>query len=122
MNETTMSAYEAITTRRSVRRFLDRAVPPESVHQILRGAAQSPSGHNIQPWKVYVVSGVTKQKVTDSVLHAVANDPEEMHQPEFQYYPSNGSSRISGAAEMLDQGCTSASVLPATITKQGLDR
>jgi nitroreductase len=63
MNETTMSAYEAITTRRSVRRFLDRAVPPESVHQILRGAAQSPSGHNIQPWKVYVVSGVTKQKV-----------------------------------------------------------
>jgi nitroreductase len=88
MTETTMSAHEALATRRSVRRFLDRPVARDSVHHILRGAAQSPSGHNIQPWKVYVVSGVTKQKVTDSVLHAVANDPEEMHQPEFEYYPS----------------------------------
>ena len=88
MNETPMSAREALATRRSVRRFLDRPVPQESVHRILRGAAQSPSGHNIQPWRVYVVAGRTKQAVTDSVLHAVANDPGEMHQPEFEYYPS----------------------------------
>ena len=88
MNETPMSAREALATRRSVRRFLDRPVPQESVHRILRGAAQSPSGHNIQPWRVYVVAGRTKQAVTDSVLHAVANDSGEMHQPEFEYYPS----------------------------------
>ena len=88
MSETTISAHEALATRRSVRRFLDRPVLQESVLRILRGAAQSPSGHNIQPWKVYVVSGVTKQNVTDSILHAVANDPEEMHQPEFEYYPA----------------------------------
>ena len=104
MSETTISAHEALATRRSVRRFLDRPVLQESVLRILRGAAQSPSGHNIQPWKVYVVSGVTKQKVTESILDAVANDPEEMHQPEFDYYPSEWFEPYLGRRRQVGSG------------------
>ena len=38
-------------TRRSVRRFLPRPVPPEVVARLLATAAYAPSAHNTQPWR-----------------------------------------------------------------------
>ncbi len=84
-----MHAHDAIMTRRSVRRFLPAPVPHASLIRILEGAAMAPSGHNIQPWKVYAVAGSVKQKISDDILAAIANDPVEVHQPEFDYYPVN---------------------------------
>ncbi len=49
----------------------------------------APSGHNIQPWKVYAVAGAAKNEISADILKAAANDPASDHQPEFDYYPVN---------------------------------
>lgn len=78
----------AIRTRRSVRRFTDEPVDRATLASILDTAGHTASGHNIQPWKVYVVEGDTKQQVTNAIMTAVQTEPEEAHQPEFDYYPT----------------------------------
>jgi nitroreductase len=52
-----MNVYEAVRSRQSVRGFLDRPVPPDVLTRVLNAALQSPSGGNLQPWHVYVLSG-----------------------------------------------------------------
>ncbi|MEN6368681.1 MAG: nitroreductase [Thermotogota bacterium] len=51
-----MNALEGIASRRSIRRFVDRPVPRETVEAILRAGIQAPSGKNRQPWRFVVVS------------------------------------------------------------------
>jgi F420 biosynthesis protein FbiB-like protein len=41
----------AILTRRSIRRYLDRPVPPDLIDQLLEAATRAPSSHNSQPWR-----------------------------------------------------------------------
>jgi nitroreductase len=50
-----MDAYKAIITRRSIRKFEDRAVPEEVVRQLLEAAMQAPSAVNKQPWYFVVI-------------------------------------------------------------------
>jgi coenzyme F420-0:L-glutamate ligase / coenzyme F420-1:gamma-L-glutamate ligase len=44
-----------IRTRRSIRRFLDRAVSREDLAQLFEAARWAPSNHNRQPWKFIVL-------------------------------------------------------------------
>jgi len=75
----------AITSRRSVRAFLPRPVPRATVEELLAVASRAPSGSNIQPWKVYVLSGEAKDRLSRAV--AAAYDAGEEH-PEYHYYPT----------------------------------
>ena len=84
-----MNVHEAIMSRRSIRRFLPTPVPMESLNRILEGAAMAPSGHNIQPWKVYAVAGRVKDQISADILKTIATEPADQHQPEFDYYPVN---------------------------------
>ena len=63
-----MQVDEAIRARKSVRQFLDKPVDKALIEEILRLAAQSPSGTNIQPWQVYVAMGETRDRLVDAVL------------------------------------------------------
>jgi LAO/AO transport system ATPase len=75
----------AITTRRSVRAFLPRPVPRATIEEILAVASRAPSGTNTQPWKVYVLAGEAKDRLSRAVAAAYdAGAP----QPEFHYYPT----------------------------------
>ena len=56
-----MHVDEALRTRISIRAFLDRPVERATVEELLEVARWSPSGGNIQPWKVIVVAGEAKQ-------------------------------------------------------------
>ena len=80
----------AITSRRSVRAFLDTPVDPLLVQHILQVASRAPSGTNTQPWRVYVLTGVSKKHLSDAIVTAFMN-PEETsrHQEEFDYYPKS---------------------------------
>jgi nitroreductase len=83
------AADAAITTRRSLRAFLDRPVPREIIEDILTVAARAPSGTNTQPWKVYVLTGDGKAELSRKVS-AVYDDLEERanHSEEYAYYPT----------------------------------
>lgn len=78
----------AITSRRSIRAFLDKPVAREDLERILEVAARAPSGTNTQPWKVYVLTGQARQDLSDAIL-AVHTDPEQarQHTEEYAYYP-----------------------------------
>jgi nitroreductase len=78
----------AITTRRSIRAFLPTPVAREDIEAILAVAARAPSGTNTQPWKVTVLAGAARQRLSDAILAAHA-DPAvaKTHVEEYAYYP-----------------------------------
>jgi nitroreductase len=78
----------AITSRRSVRAFLPTPVGQDDIESILKVAARAPSGTNTQPWKAYVLTGATKERLSAEILKAY-NDPEisRQHAEEYHYYP-----------------------------------
>lgn len=68
-----MSIAETIRNRRSIRAYLDKPVERATVELLLDTARWSPSGGNLQPWKVIVVAGEARSAVIDlarSVLFA----------------------------------------------------
>jgi nitroreductase len=84
-----MQVYDALLKRRSVRCFLQTPVPETTVRRILEGAARAPSGHNTQPWKVYVVAGPVRDKLVAALLDVARNEPWEQRKPEYDYYPTS---------------------------------
>ena len=76
----------ALLSRRSVRAFLPTPVAEETIRDILEVAARAPSGTNMQPWKVYVTQGATKQRLSHAILSSgVRADKAEWD--EYRYYP-----------------------------------
>ena len=76
----------AITSRRSVRRFLPAEVPRSVIAEILDAAARAPSGTNMQPWRGYVLVGAERDALCAAV-QAVFDTEEPGHRHEVQYYP-----------------------------------
>jgi nitroreductase len=65
-----------ITARHCKRAYLDRAVPPALLHEVLAAAAHAPSTRNAQPWEVVVVSGAARTRLVDRLCAAFdADDP-----------------------------------------------
>jgi nitroreductase len=87
--EQTAAVDAAITTRRSLRAFLPRPVPRQTIEDILAVASRSPSGTNTQPWKVYVLTGDAKTELSRKIM-AAHDDPAERatHTEEYAYYPT----------------------------------
>lgn len=83
---------QVITSRHSVRAYLDKPVCPEILKDILTVASRAPSGTNTQPWKVYVVQGKKRAELIRQVCDAQLQMFEkpslaEHHQETFAYYP-----------------------------------
>lgn len=78
----------AITSRHSMRAFLPRPVPRDMIEAILRVASRAPSGTNLQPWQVHVLTGAAKQRLCDRIC-AIYDDPAQLaqHEREYDYYP-----------------------------------
>jgi len=51
-----MDLYEAIGTRRSVRKFRSEAIPKEKILKILEAANLAPTASNRQPWNFLIVN------------------------------------------------------------------
>lgn len=85
---------QAITSRHSVRAFLDTPVEIQTIKDILAVASRAPSGTNTQPWKVYVVTGLKRDEMIERVCQAqieVQQHPElaKQYTETFAYYPEN---------------------------------
>ncbi|MFZ2413204.1 MAG: nitroreductase [Candidatus Cryosericum sp.] len=61
---------EAITARRSIRKFSDRPVSKEAVNAVLQAGILAPSGKNRQPWRFVVVAGDEKRAQMIRVMRA----------------------------------------------------
>jgi nitroreductase len=80
-----MNILNALQLRKSVRAFLDKEVNKEKIDTILAAASHAPSGANIQPWQVAVVSGETKKKIQTQIEKDFREG--ERGQADYQYYP-----------------------------------
>src|SRR6185312_16498235 len=81
-----MDVYEAVTSRRAVRGFTDQPVPREVLERVLSAGAKSPSGSNIQPWHIYVVTGARLAELKKRAVERVANG-DQWDEREYQMYP-----------------------------------
>ncbi|MCP3731238.1 nitroreductase [Sphingomonas sp. MG17] len=79
-----ISALDAVTSRRSVRRFLPDTVSDRTVYDLLDAAARAPSGQNMQPWLVHVVTGETRATLCREVSAAVERGERT---DEYPYFP-----------------------------------
>ena len=81
-----MDVYEAVASRRSVRGFTDQPVPRAVIERVLSAAVWAPSGSDLQPWHIYVVTGAPlaqlKKLATERVAAGVPWDERE-----FVMYP-----------------------------------
>src|ERR1044071_2539297 len=81
-----LDVYEAVTSRRAVRGFVDRPVPREVLERVLTAAAWSPSGSNLQPWHAYVLTGGPLAELKKLAGERVAaGDPWDAR--EYEMYP-----------------------------------
>lgn len=83
--QNTVSAYEAVTGRQSVRAFLPTSVADSAIDEILAAAARAPSGQNMQPWHVHVVSGDMRDRLCTEVAAAASAGERS---DEYPYFPA----------------------------------
>ena len=82
-----MTVSEALKTRKSARAFLPQEVSPTLIEAILNDAKHAPSGVNMQPWHVHVVSGEKKRTLETKVIEAFEQGFKEVM--DYTYYPSS---------------------------------
>ena len=80
------SVTDAVMTRITVRDFLDKPVPEDVLKTLLQTALRSPSGGNLQPWRVHVMTGDTlkefKKRASERTLTG------KLEEPTHPAYPS----------------------------------
>lgn len=83
-----ITVEEAITGRQSTRAFIeDKPVPRALISKLLEIAGRAPSGSNIQPWRVWVVSGAKKDALSKELLERHMSG--DAGKREYNYYPVN---------------------------------
>lgn len=80
-----MTVMESLKKRKSVRAFIDKIVEIEKIEKILESAILCPSGVNMQPFEVCVVSGDKKLQIENKMIKAFDNNQKE--KMDYQYYP-----------------------------------
>jgi nitroreductase len=82
-----MDVTDAVNRRKSVRAFLPDPVDDDVLRELLVKASRSPSGGNVQPWRVYVVNGDAMKRFREFIAErppgAPAYDiyPPSLHEP-----------------------------------------
>ena len=70
-----MDVTEAVLRRKSVRSFTDDPVDDEVLRQLLTTASRSPSGGNVQPWRVYVLNGDSMARFREFIAERPPGEP-----------------------------------------------
>jgi nitroreductase len=79
-----MNVVDAVNARLSVRQFLSTPVADDQLKSLLSDASRSPSGGNVQPWRIYVVNGESMTRMREFL----AGQPP-LDEPEYDIYPKS---------------------------------
>ena len=82
-----MKVSEALDSRMSCRAFLQTPIPEATLRQILAAASRAPSGGNLQPWFVDVLTGAPLKALVERVRPLIAEHPLG-YPSEYPVYPS----------------------------------
>lgn len=109
-----MNVTEAVTTRRSIRAYLDKPVELETIRRVMDSARWAASGCNYQPWEATIVTGQPlkdlQAKITTTPPQAAEYDwaapgTEEAYKARLdgvsrEMFGAMGIARDDGAARM----------------------
>jgi len=76
---------EAIRSRKSVRQFTSEPVSESQVRELLEVSKWAPSGGNLQPWKIQVLTGAPLKTLVEDVAEKLKTGVVET--PEYNVYP-----------------------------------
>ncbi len=77
-----MEVAAAVHARSSIRQFRSDPVDDSVLRELLADASRSPSGGNVQPWRIYVVNGASMARLRE---YLPTQPPVEA--PEYDIYP-----------------------------------
>ncbi len=80
-----MKVSDALLSRKTVRQFSDKPVSEETVRDLLEISKRAPSGGNLQPWTVHVLSGEPLEALVADVREKLHGGVQET--PEYNVYP-----------------------------------
>jgi len=83
-----VSVREAVLSRHSCRAFSQRPVDPGALHSLLDAARFAPSGGNLQPWLVHVLSGESMLRFRTQLSPKFQAEPLG-GAAEYHVYPPN---------------------------------
>jgi nitroreductase len=78
-----MKVTDIVLSRKSIRAFTDKPIPNSLIKEILLKASRSPSGGNLQPWKIFVINDSTMNDFLE-----FQNNWTEPEVPAYDIYPS----------------------------------
>lgn len=73
-----MEAYEAIVTRRSIRKYTEKPIDEQTVRKLLEAGMQAPSAVNKQPWHFVVIDD---RRILDAIPDVHPHAPMLRHAP-----------------------------------------
>ncbi|MEK6592878.1 MAG: nitroreductase [Pseudomonadota bacterium] len=85
LNQPAADVFEAARTRRSIRAYKSDPVPRAILREIVALGRHAPSGSNIQPWHVHVLTGAALARLGNAIQCAFLGD-EPGHQRDYEYY------------------------------------
>ena len=91
-------------SRRSIRRYQNRAIPREVLESVLTAATWAPSAHNRQPWRFAVVTSPdTRRNLAQAMGTRLRADLAADHVPHevIEKDATRSFSRITGAAALI---------------------
>ena len=83
-----MDIYEAMSTLRAVRRLRPDPIDEEIIQRILTAATWAPTGGNMQPWRIVVVTDSEKKQRL-----------EDLYRPHWESYLPGYEKKIAGAPD-----------------------
>ena len=96
-----METIKCIKTRQSIRAFLKKNVPEDVLKEVVETASWSPSYKNTQPWEVMIVSGKTKDELSNLLVELLEKgEPPTPDIPEPIKWPKPQEERIAHLVEM----------------------
>ncbi|MBN1367908.1 MAG: nitroreductase family protein [Dehalococcoidales bacterium] len=90
-----LNVWEAIESRRSIRKFTTDDVSDEIIEQLLEAARLAPSGHNLQPWRFLVL----RDKKIKKELRQLYMDQEDIEEAPVVFIGLVDMERFSPEAE-----------------------
>jgi nitroreductase len=85
LSQAAPGVFEAAHTRRSIRAYTTEPVPRAVLREIVELGRHAPSGSNIQPWRVHVLTGAALKRLGAAIQHAFLSD-EPGHKRDYEYY------------------------------------
>src|SRR6266851_3938324 len=82
-----MDIFEAVDSRISCRWFLDKPVDQRIIRDLIEKAARTASGGNLQPWRVYALTGAPLAEIKRRVAAQIADHDPRHDEAEYPIYP-----------------------------------